>query len=300
MRIPDLPAGITLAATPIGNLADASYRLVAALGQADVIAAEDTRRVRQLAAGLDVTLDARLIAFHDHNEDSRAPGLLDLAADGNRVLVVSDAGMPTISDPGFRLAALAAERGIPLTVLPGPSAPATALAASGIATDAFCFDGFLPRKGAHRRAALARIAREQRTSILFESPHRLAATLTDLAAACGPERHAAVARELTKLHEEVRRGPLSELADWAADGVRGEIVIVIAGAPAAAGPTATAESEHSATAPATPAASALDPALIAEVKQLAALGLRTKTAAQHVASRAGVRARELYNAATGD
>lgn len=294
MRVPELSAGITLAATPIGNLADASYRLVAALGQADVIAAEDTRRVRQLAAGLDVTLDARLIAFHDHNEDARAPGLLDLAADGNRVLVVSDAGMPTISDPGFRLAALAAERGIPLTVLPGPSAPATALAASGIATDAFCFDGFLPRKGAHRRAALARIAREQRTSILFESPHRLADTLTDLAAACGPERHAVVARELTKLHEEIRRGPLAELADWAADGVRGEIVIVIAPAPA------TGESEQSATEPAGPAASALDPALIAEVKQLAALGLRTKTAAHHVASRAGVRARELYNAATRD
>ncbi|OKL54101.1 16S rRNA (cytidine(1402)-2'-O)-methyltransferase [Bowdeniella nasicola] len=242
MRISPLAPGITLAATPIGNLADASFRLLAALGQADVIAAEDTRRTRQLAAGLDVTITGRLVSFHDHNEARRADELIDAARAGERVLVVSDAGMPTISDPGYRLAARAAAEDVPLTVIPGPSAPATALAASGLPTDAFAFDGFLPRKGRDRAAALARIAAERRTVLLFESPHRIAATLADLAAACGAERRGAVARELTKLHEEVRRGTLADLADWAKVGVRGEIVIVVdgAGQPAAAGHSASA------------------------------------------------------------
>lgn len=297
MRTPQLSAGLTLAATPIGNLADASYRLVAALGQADVIAAEDTRRVRQLAAGLGVTLSGRIIAFHDHNEEARADELLDLAAAGQAVLVVSDAGMPTISDPGFRLAARAHERDLPLTVLPGPSAVVTALALSGIATDSFCFDGFLPRKGRRRAAALTRLAAEPRTSIIFESPHRLAATLAELAAACGPEREAAIARELTKIHEEVRRGSLIELEQWARQGVRGEIVIVIApcsSAPGVGDPGITSPGPLG-DEPAEP-----DPRFVAEVRRLAELGLRMKIAARHVATREGINARELFNLAVAD
>ncbi|MDO5727775.1 MAG: 16S rRNA (cytidine(1402)-2'-O)-methyltransferase [Bowdeniella nasicola] len=272
----ELGVGITLAATPIGNLADASPRLRAALRAADVIAAEDTRRVRQLASALEITLTARVVSYHDHNERTRLELLLREATTA-RILVVSDAGMPTIADPGYRLVAAAHQAGVAVRVIPGPSAPVAALAAAGLATDSFTFLGFLARKGRPRATQLAEIATSSHTTIIFESPTRLAATLADLVAECGGEREAAVCRELTKMHEEVRRAPLSELASWAQAGIRGEIVIVIAPAP--------------------PVTHEVDPALVAEVRALADLGLRLKVAAQHVAARTGVRAKSLFEAA---
>ncbi|MDO5701119.1 MAG: 16S rRNA (cytidine(1402)-2'-O)-methyltransferase [Bowdeniella nasicola] len=281
--VPPLPPGITLAATPIGNLSDATFRLRSALGEADVIAAEDTRRVRALAAGLNVALRAHLISLHEHNETARLQELVDRAEAGERILVVSDAGMPTISDPGFHLVAAAASRGVGITVAPGASAPVTALALAGLPTDAFTFNGFLPRKGRDRRERLEQIAEASATQILFESPHRVAATLADLAEHCGPDRRAALARELTKLHEEVRRGTLADLAAWAEGGVRGEVVLIIGGSPH---PKAADSSDSRVR------------SLAAEVRALADLGLRLKDAARHVAAREGVAVNALYRAAT--
>ena len=224
------PGRVVLAATPLGDVADASARLGAALASAPVIAAEDTRRVRRLCADLGVTPSGRIVSFFDANESSRVPSLLDALREGEDVLVVTDAGMPSVSDPGYRLVAAAVAEGIEVTVLPGPSAVLAALAVSGLPVDRFCFEGFLPRRTGERARALAVLAAEPRTLVFFEAPHRLAETLAALAEAFGGERYAAVCRELTKTYEEVKRGSLAELLEWAAGQVRGEITLVVGGA----------------------------------------------------------------------
>ncbi len=223
---------LILAGTPIGNLADASPALRAAVVGADVIAAEDTRRFKALLGRLELTTTARIVSYFDGNEAARAATLLAELEQGATVVVVSDAGMPTVSDPGFRLVGAAIEAGVAITVVPGPSAVLVALALSGLPTDRFCFEGFLPRKTGERRRRLAGLATEPRTMVFFEAPHRLADFLADAAVTLGDGRRAAVSRELTKTYEETRRGTLAELAQWAADGVRGEITIVIGGAAA--------------------------------------------------------------------
>lgn len=267
---------ILLAATPIGDVTDAPASLREHLASAEVVAAEDTRRLRDLARRLDVRVSGEVVSFHEHNEAERVPRLLAEARAGRRVLVVSDAGMPAISDPGYRLVQAAAEAGVRLSVLPGPSAVLTALAISGLATDRFCFEGFVPRRPAERARALGRLRDEARTMVFFESPHRLAATLVAMAEQLGEQRRAAVCRELSKTYEEVRRGPLAELAAWATGGVRGEITVVVAGAT----PEPAQVADH-----------------VAEVVALAAEGHRLKDAAGRVAERTGLRKRELYEAA---
>ncbi|MCQ4042246.1 16S rRNA (cytidine(1402)-2'-O)-methyltransferase [Streptantibioticus rubrisoli] len=224
---------LVLAGTPIGDPHDAPPRLAAELASADVIAAEDTRRLRRLTAALGVTPAGRIVSYFEGNETARTPELVEALTEGHRVLLVTDAGMPSVSDPGYRLVAAAVERDIRVTAVPGPSAVLTALALSGLPVDRFCFEGFLPRKSGERLTRLREVADERRTLVYFEAPHRLADTLTAMAEAFGPDRRAAVCRELTKTYEEVRRGPLKDLAAWAADGVRGEITVVVAGAPAA-------------------------------------------------------------------
>lgn len=266
---------IILAATPIGNLQDASARLVAALEAATVVAAEDTRTTQRLLQALGVTNRPKLVALHDHNEKQRAAELVERARDED-LLVLSDAGMPTVSDPGYGLVAEAVARGVDVTAIPGPSAVVTALAVAGLPTDRFAFEGFLPRKPGERRTALAALASEPRTMVFFEGPSRLAPTLAAMADAFGSERPAAVCRELTKLHEEVRRGRLAELAAWAADGVRGEIVVVVGGAPAREVSEADA---------------------VAQVLALVGDGIRLKDAAAEVAGQTGRSARDLYQAA---
>jgi 16S rRNA (cytidine1402-2'-O)-methyltransferase len=223
---------LTLAAAPIGQPGDASARLRDALGTAELIAAEDTRRVRRLAAALGVELTGRLVSYYDDVEARRVPALLGELQSGRDVLLVTDAGMPGVSDPGYRLIAAAAEAGVRVTVLPGPSAVTTALVVSGLPTDRFVFEGFPPRRAGERSRRFADLAAERRTLVFFESPRRLAATLADLAAAFGPDRRAAICRELTKTHEEIIRGPLAELAEIAAAGTLGEITLVVAGASA--------------------------------------------------------------------
>lgn len=266
---------IILGATPIGNLGDASRRLVETLERVAVVAAEDTRVTVQLLRGLGIENRPRLVALHEHNERDRAAELVELAR-ADDLLVLSDAGMPTVSDPGYALVAAAIAAGVTVTALPGPSAVLTALALSGLPTDRFAFEGFLPRKG--RVAALRPLAAEPRTLVFFESPHRLAESLNDLATAFGPTRKAAVCRELTKMYEEVARGTLEELAARFADGTRGEIVIVVEGAPEL---TATVDL----------------PTAVATVLELAAGGIRLKEAAGDVANATGLGTRELYEAA---
>lgn len=226
---------LVLAATPIGRVEDASPRLRAELAGADVVAAEDTRRLRRLLGELEVTVSGRVVSYFEGNEQQRTPQLLEELLAGQRVVLVTDAGMPSVSDPGFRLVAAAVASGVTVTVVPGPSAVLAALAVSGLPVDRFCFEGFLPRKAAERARRLAALAEEPRTLVIFEAPHRTAATLAALADVFGAERPAALCRELTKTHEEVRRGPLAELAAAAADGVRGEVTLVVAGAPTKAG-----------------------------------------------------------------
>lgn len=266
---------IILAATPIGNLGDASPRLVAALEAATVVAAEDTRTAQRLLRALDVQNRPRLLALHDHNEKQRAGELVAAARDAD-LLVLSDAGMPTVSDPGYALVAEAVAQGVIVTAIPGPSAVVTALAVAGLPTDRFTFEGFPPRKPGERRTAFTALATEPRTMVFFEAPSRLADTLQAMADAFGADRPAAVCRELTKLHEEVARGTLSELAAWAAEGVRGEIVVVIGGAPAREVSEADA---------------------VAQVLQLVADGVRLKDAAGEVSAATGRSSRDLYQAA---
>ncbi|QLL06574.1 16S rRNA (cytidine(1402)-2'-O)-methyltransferase [Mycobacterium vicinigordonae] len=270
---------LLLAATPLGQPTDASPRLIEALADADVVAAEDTRRVRNLAKALDVTIGGRVLSLFDRVEATRVAALLEAIGSGATVLVVSDAGMPIISDPGYRLTTACIEAGLPVHCLPGPSAVTTALVVSGLPAEKFCFEGFAPRKGAARRSWLASLAEERRTCVFFESPRRLAACLRDAVDQLGGARQAAICRELTKVHEEVVRGPLDELADWAAEGVLGEITVVLSGA--------------------TPRAdlSTLVTDLVAEVENLVEGGIRVKDACSHVA--AGypeVRSRQLYEA----
>ena len=222
---------LVLAGAPIGRTDDASPRLVAALATADLVAAEDTRRLQRLCTDLGVELGGRVVSYFEGNEATRTPQLLEALQEGRRVVLVTDAGMPTVSDPGYRLVVAAVEHDLPVTCVPGPSAVTTALAVSGLPTDRFCFEGFLPRKGGERRARLAELQAERRTCVLFEAPHRLADALADMAAVLGPDRRAVVCRELTKTYEEVVRGTLAELVSWAADGVRGEVTLVLAGAP---------------------------------------------------------------------
>jgi 16S rRNA (cytidine1402-2'-O)-methyltransferase len=221
---------LVLAATPIGRIEDASRRLADELASADIIAAEDTRRLRRLASDLGVTVSGRVLSYFEGNEQQRLGPLVEALESGQRVLVVSDAGMPSVSDPGYRLVAAAVAAEVDVTVVPGPSAVLTALAISGLPVDRFCFEGFLPRKAGERSRRLADLADEQRTLVFFEAPHRTASTLAAMASAFGTTRAAAVCRELTKTYEEVRRGPLADLVSWAAAGVRGEVTIVVSGA----------------------------------------------------------------------
>ncbi|MDO4611136.1 16S rRNA (cytidine(1402)-2'-O)-methyltransferase [Corynebacterium sp.] len=271
-----LSPGVTLAATPLGNVGDATDRLRDALADADVIAAEDTRRARTLAAALGVEIRGRVVSNYDHNEDGRAADLVEAAKSGRKVLVVTDAGMPVVSDPGLGVVAAAHEAGVPVTCLPGPSAVTTALALSGLSVGRFAFDGFAPRKPGPRRRWLESITDERRAICFFESPHRLAQTLEDAAEVLGGRRRAAVVRELTKLHEEVRRGTLDELAAWAAEGVRGEITVVLDAAEQRAA----------------------DPAdMVGEVEERVGEGERLKDACRAVAAAHGLTGhRELYQA----
>lgn len=270
------PGRLLIGATPLGQPTDASARLVKALASADVIAAEDTRRIRTLAQALDVKLAGTVVSLYDANEASRVPSLVGEIEAGATVLLVSDAGMPLISDPGYRLVAACIEAGAPVQCLPGPSAVTTALAVSGLPVERFCFEGFAPRKHSARVSWLKMLAAEPRTCVFFESPRRLPDTLRDAVDVLGAERRAVVCRELTKTHEETVRGTLGELADWAADGVLGEITVVLAGA--------------------TPSAD-LD-TLVVDVNALVAAGARVKDAcAQVVAENPGAPSRrELYEA----
>ncbi|MFI9362629.1 16S rRNA (cytidine(1402)-2'-O)-methyltransferase [Kitasatospora sp. NPDC053057] len=225
---------LVLAGTPIGDVSDAPPRLLAELATADVIAAEDTRRLRRLTQALGVTPAGRVVSYFEGNEAGRTPELVEALLGGARVLLVTDAGMPSVSDPGYRLVAAAVAADVKVTAVPGPSAVLTALALSGLPVDRFTFEGFLPRKTGDRARQLASVAAEPRTMVFFEAPHRIAEALAAMAEAFGPERPAAVCRELTKTYEEVKRGPIGELAAWAAEGVKGEITVVVAGAPPAA------------------------------------------------------------------
>jgi 16S rRNA (cytidine1402-2'-O)-methyltransferase len=268
---------VILAATPIGQPGDASARLRDALASAPVLAAEDTRRLLRLCRELGVEPAGRIVSFFDANESGRVPQLLDFLRADEDVLVVTDAGMPSVSDPGYRLVAAAVEAGIAVTCLPGPSSVTTALAVSGLPVDRFCFEGFLPRKAGERRRALGVLTTEPRTMVFFEAPHRLAEALADLVAAFGADRRAAVCRELTKTYEEVRRGSLAELADWAAGEVRGEICVVVGGATA---PTDVPDAQQ----------------LAAEVARREAAGQPRKEAIAEVAQARGVPKRAVFDA----
>lgn len=272
---------LVLAATPIGQVGDAPPRLAHELATADVVAAEDTRRLKRLTTDLGVTITGRVVSYFEGNESARTPMLLESLLAGERVLLVTDAGMPSVSDPGYRLVVAAVEHEVRVTAVPGPSAVLTALAVSGLPVDRFCFEGFLPRKAGERLRRLADLADERRTMVFFEAPHRTEAALAAMAQTLGDDRAAAVCRELTKTHEEVRRGPLAELVAWAAEGVRGEVTIVVAGAEPAAAIANDAAS------------------LRAAVADLEADGTSRKEAIVEVARRAGVPKREVYNLVHG-
>ncbi|MGZ4466862.1 MAG: 16S rRNA (cytidine(1402)-2'-O)-methyltransferase [Nocardioidaceae bacterium] len=272
------PGVLVLAATPIGRVGDAPPRLAEELATADVVAAEDTRRLKRLVADLGVAVTGRVVSYFEGNESARTASLVEALEAGDRVLVVTDAGMPSVSDPGYRLVAAAVERGITVTAVPGPSAVLTALAVSGLPVDRFCFEGFLPRKAGERGRRLAALAHEPRTMVFFEAPHRTAAALAAMAEAFGDDRRAAVCRELTKTHEEVRRAGLAELATWAADGVRGEVTIVVDGA------------AERIDVPSDPAS------LAAAVAETEADGTPRKDAILEVARRAGLPKRVVYDA----
>lgn len=264
-----------LAATPIGNRADASARLLQVLADADVIAAEDTRRARTLLRALEVSTRARIMAHHEHNEHTSAAGLVAMAAAGHLVVLISDAGMPSISDPGYRLVRAAIEAGVTVTCVPGACAVSTALAVSGLPVDRFTFEGFVPRRAGERDRRLAELAGERRTMVFFEAPHRVAALLASMTEVFGRERAAVLCRELTKVHEEVRRGSLAELAASTGDGVLGEVTLVVAGAPDRAPELSD---------------------LVDQVESLAATGMRLREAVKRVARAAGVGGSDLYAA----
>ena len=267
---------LVLAATPIGDPRDAAPRLAEEISTADVVAAEDTRRLRRLCADLGITPGGAVLSYHEHNEASRTPELVERLRGGARVVVVTDAGMPSVSDPGYRLVDAAVAAGIRVTCVPGPSAVLMALAVSGLPVDRFCFEGFLPRKPGEKARGLAALAAERRTMVFFEAPHRIDATLLAMAEAFGPDRRAAVCRELTKTYEEVRRGGLAELAAWAADGVRGEITVVVAGA--------------------TPAVTTVEEALPG-IQERVVAGERLKDVCADVAAATGLSKKILYDAA---
>ena len=275
-RGPD--GALVVVGTPIGNLGDLSPRAVEALGSADVVYCEDTRHSRKLLTHAGIS-GVPLRSLHGHNEDDRVDEVVAAVAAGRVVAMVSDAGMPAVSDPGARVVAAVAAAGLPVTVVPGPSAVLAALVSSGLATDRFCFEGFLPRSGRDRAERLSALAAEPRTTVLFEAPGRTAATLRDLAGVCGADRPVAVARELTKLHEEVWRGTLAAAADWAAGGVRGEVVVVLAGAP---------EVE---------AGEGGDDVLLGALAEEAAAGARTRGAVDRVAADHRVARRRVYELA---
>ncbi|MEU5339941.1 MULTISPECIES: 16S rRNA (cytidine(1402)-2'-O)-methyltransferase [unclassified Streptomyces] len=268
---------LVLAGTPIGDIADAPPRLTAELAGADVIAAEDTRRLRRLTQALGVQPSGRVVSYFEGNETARTPELVEALVGGARVLLVTDAGMPSVSDPGYRLVAAAVEKDIKVTAVPGPSAVLTALALSGLPVDRFCFEGFLPRKAGERLSRLRENAGERRTLVYFEAPHRLDDTLAAMAEVFGAERRAAVCRELTKTYEEVKRGPLGELAAWAAEGVRGEITVVVEGAPET---TESLDAEE----------------LVRRVRVREEAGERRKEAIAAVAADAGLPKREVFDA----
>ena len=274
MSVP-LPGRLVLAATPLGDVRDASPRLAEALAEADVIAAEDTRRLRSLTTALGVTPRGRVVSFYEDVETARLPKLLESLRAGETVVLVTDAGMPSVSDPGFRLVAACVAEDLPVTCLPGPSAVTTALALSGLPCDRFCFEGFAPRKPGERARWLASLVDEPRTVVFFESPHRLAGTLADAASTLGSDRRAAVCRELTKTYEEIKRGSLADLAEWADSGVRGEITVVLAGA----APRSVSVGD-----------------LVGEVAARVASGERLKSVAAEVAEAAGVSKKDLYDA----
>ncbi|MCW5253801.1 MULTISPECIES: 16S rRNA (cytidine(1402)-2'-O)-methyltransferase [unclassified Streptomyces] len=269
---------LVLAGTPIGDVRDAPPRLAEELAGADVVAAEDTRRLRRLTQALGVTPRGRVVSYFEGNESARTPELVEELAGGARVLLVTDAGMPSVSDPGYRLVAAAVERDVRVTAVPGPSAVLTALALSGLPVDRFCFEGFLPRKAGERLSRLREVAGERRTLVYFEAPHRLDDTLAAMAEVFGAERRAAVCRELTKTYEEVRRGGLGELAAWAAEGVRGEITVVVDGAPQAV-PGDVGPEE-----------------LVRRVRVREEAGERRKEAIAAVAAEAGLPKREVFDA----
>ena len=268
---------LVLAATPIGRAADASARLAEALTTAHVVAAEDTRRLRRLCADLGVQPQGLVVSYFEGNEAAKTPLLIDALTAGERVLMVTDAGMPSVSDPGYRLVAAAVAAGIRVTAIPGPSAVPTALAVSGLPVDRFCFEGFLPRKAGERARRLAGLAAEERTMVFFEAPHRTRAALVAMAEAFGEDRRAAVCRELTKTHEEVRRGALAELVTWAEGDIRGEVTLVVEGAAPGAGvPTGPEE-------------------LRARVTELEQQGSTRKDAIAATAKEAGIPKREVYD-----
>ncbi|SEE26088.1 16S rRNA (cytidine1402-2'-O)-methyltransferase [Streptomyces sp. 3213] len=268
---------LVLAGTPIGDIQDAPPRLAAELAGADVVAAEDTRRLRRLTQALGVQPKGRVVSYFEGNESARTPELVEALVGGARVLLVTDAGMPSVSDPGYRLVAAAVEKDIKVTAVPGPSAVLTALALSGLPVDRFCFEGFLPRKAGERLSRLREVAGERRTLVYFEAPHRLDDTLAAMAEAFGAERRAAVCRELTKTYEEIKRGPVGELAEWAAEGVRGEITVVVEGAPEQAEELGAEE-------------------LVRRVRVREEAGERRKEAIAAVAVEAGVPKREVFDA----
>lgn len=268
---------LVLAGTPIGDVADAPPRLAAELETADVVAAEDTRRLRRLTQALGIHTTGRVVSYFEGNESARTPELVEALSGGARVLLVTDAGMPSVSDPGYRLVAAAVEKGIKVTAVPGPSAVLTALALSGLPVDRFCFEGFLPRKAGERLGRLRDVADERRTMVFFEAPHRLDDTLAAMAEVFGGDRRAAVCRELTKTYEEVKRGPLAELAVWAAEGVRGEITVVVEGAADVAEELDAAE-------------------LVRRVQVREEAGERRKEAIAAVAAAAGLPKREVFDA----
>lgn len=273
------PGRLVLAGTPLGRVSDASEGLRSALTGADVIAAEDTRRLLRLVADLGVTISAPVVSYYESVEQARIPALLERMQTGQTVVLVTDAGMPSVSDPGYRLVAAAAAAGLPVTSVPGPSAVITALALSGLPSDRFCFEGFLPRKSGERSRALAELAGERRTMVFFESVHRLTEALTAMATAFGADRPAVLCRELTKTYEEVRRGSLADLVEMATAGVRGEVTLVVAGA------TETVEA-------------VTDEALAAAVAELVAAGSTRRDAVDVVAARHGIARRIVYAAAT--